>query len=162
MDPINIMPDNFIYQTKQPEDNKTKSQKIKTIGDLDRITRQTSNINVVSKPSFEDDCEPLTFNDYITNAKMAKEHKHKFTNPPSRSHSKKKLMNFFRPMSSKDTPKASDKIETKAEFKFIVSRKKHSKKNSQLDHDVPVLKRRNLNYKTPPPELVGQMHFRRN
>lgn len=96
-----ITPTNFNYEIKKPESDKigwfsnhqkTKSQKIKSIGDFDKIARKSSNIH--ENPSFEDDIDPLTFNDYIKNAKMANEQKHKFSNPPSRSHSRKNTGNI--------------------------------------------------------------------
>lgn len=40
----------------------------------------------------------------------AKEQKHKFDKQPVRSLSKNKLMNFLRPMSTKETPVAKNKL----------------------------------------------------
>ena len=100
----------------------------------------------------------LTFNEYVANAKMAKEQKHKFNTQNIRSLSKKKLFAFMRPMTSQQTPFAKEKIECRAEFNIknlLKCKKKHSKvKNHCDDLKATPSKRKNFNYKTPPPELA--------
>ena len=142
---------------------KTKSQSIKTIKDLQRRAWKKPPI-VQIKPNFEDDVEPITFNEYVSNAKMAKEQKHKIDSLHSRSNSKTRLLNFFRPSSTKETPNNKNR-QIQAEFNIQTLLKGKKKKNKldkieENDH-VGLIKRKNLNYKTPPPELAQKMHFKR-
>lgn len=96
---------------------KTRSQNIKTVKDLERIARKPPKVQ--TKPSFEDDMDPITLNEYMSNAKMAKEQKHKLTQVNSRSNSKKRLVNFFRPASSKETPNHRNRIEMRVSLEHF-------------------------------------------
>lgn len=153
---------NEVMPEIKPSHLKTQSQKIKTIIDLDKRYHKPPRAEI--KPTFEgDDMEPLTFNEYISCAKMAKEQKHLLATQPSRSLSKKKLLNFIRPMSTKDTPVAKNKLDIQAEFNvqnLLKCKIRKKKTQEDLEDDKYISKkRRNFNYKTPPPELANAMHF---
>ncbi|CAI2375116.1 unnamed protein product [Moneuplotes crassus] len=142
---------------------KTRSQNIKSAHELERFQRKPPMVK--QRPSFEDDMEPITLGEYMTNAKIAKEQKHKLTVCHTRSNSKKRLVNFFRPASSKETPNHKNRIEMRAEFNIqsLLKGKKKKEKKAQAHEDElgAIFTKKFLNYKTPPPELAQQMYFKR-
>lgn len=115
--------------------------------DVDHFT-QKQNLDI------DNDVDLLTYNEYISNAKMAKEQKYKL----NVAWVKNKLTNFMRPMTSQQTPSSKNKLEAQAEFKIknlLKWKKKHNKIKAEIEHEHHLtLKRKHFNYKTPPPELA--------
>ena len=134
---------------------------MKTILDLDN----KYNGHYYNRITDEDEVDLLTFNEYIANAKMAKEQKHTISHQSHRSLSKNKLVNFIRPLSNKETPMAKNKLEMQAEFniqnllKCKLKRKKVQQEIWEEKYSTKKLK--NFNFKTPPPELAHIMPFPR-